>query len=445
MDPFYRVMTRTALPLAFASLVGCGSDRIVHGVDDRAEPRRLEGEIVASFDPGVATIAPGETERLRFVTGVGDVDGDGYDDLAVAGKVIDRQFVAIVPGEPKPFLRFQLIGQAATTRIELGERAEHVRGLGDVNGDGYDDFQVSLEIDFQRTQVLVFFGGELPESMSPIDAAAVIGVSDEQGTAHGVGDLDEDGYDDFVLSRTTAGQWLPTLVFYGNPAPVWEGPSFADAFMSHEGDKPGIVGVAGGDVDGDGFRDLVTSSVEDSLRVAFGNGQRLDSFVETEDFAAGFEGLALLNCDSLLDFNGDGADDLVVGTSRRNVRLIAGGSADSFFDGSAVLLRSGEDLTHRDGLGDVDGDGDDELAVANHELGERVEIFYGRPDLPETPVEPDAVIVGHPDPYIGGGRVGNLPSGAAGDINGDGFADYVLTGKSLGSRGSRAFIVYGGN
>ena len=88
-----------------------------------------------------------------------------------------------------------------------------VGALGDINGDGYDDFAVGNPSDSTETStgkngdgaVHIFLGGKGPLGTADV----VMYGSDAEGLGAGmwsVGDVDEDGLDDFAVSAVTAGK-----------------------------------------------------------------------------------------------------------------------------------------------------------------------------------------------------------------------------------------------
>jgi subtilisin family serine protease len=282
------------------------------------------------------------------VSGAGDVDGDGYDDVIVGA----RDHTAPEADEGKvSFYLGSASGLAATpdwtfesdqANAELGRA---VGGAGDVNGDGYDDIVVGAPFydagQSNEGRVLVFLGsntgpGRNPDVVLEIDlAGAQFGMS-----VAGAGDVDGDGYDDIVVTanRYAAGQSQEgaAFLFRGSAAGVetthawsWE----ADQALARTGAAAGA-----GDLNGDGYDDLVVGAVDfdarrsDDGRVWVFLGSATGLAVQPawqsdgRQTGAGF-GTAVGGAG---DVNGDLLADVVVGAPAHN--------GDDFDEGRAAVF-----------------------------------------------------------------------------------------------------------
>lgn len=199
--------------------------------------------------------------------------------------------------------------------------------------------------------------------------------------------------------------------------------------------------IVPGDLNGDGFGDFAISSyityyVSDApgrVYVYFG-GPQLDAtpdMVLTEDRPDDQFGFSLTS----LDLNADGSMDLAVGDRLGDVRVYFGGQA---FDSTADILLHDplEDLGASLAGGDVNGDGKDDLLLSAHPQADpwpwdgEVLVYFGGPLVGPVP----GLTIPAPTPMNHFGST----LAAGGDVNGDGFGDFVV-----GAAGS-ANVFFGG-
>jgi hypothetical protein len=178
-----------------------------------------------------------------------DVNGDGYSDVVTAGSYGVYVFEG-APGGPRntPHL------------VPYADPANYgyaVSSAGDVNGDGYGDL-VSVESPLHQSpfsQALLFFGSAAGPGTQPLVWTGLLTNDSGVGAADGVGDINGDGYADIALLAANdsskfclalGGAAGPTLVTHAWPLPVT--PSYA-------------VTLAGaGDVNGDGLADVLVGN-----------------------------------------------------------------------------------------------------------------------------------------------------------------------------------------
>jgi len=166
--------------------------------------RRLyvAGNAIASF------VYPSYQGELgSAVTGVGDVNQDGFADFLIGAAGIGKSFLILGRSSLNWGLNFNL-NQADC--IFLPEEANddagwQVKNAGDVNGDGYPDMLISgLQINNESGKVYLICGrAKWPRELSLSDAnASFIGekANDQAGVAiNGGKDFNGDGYDDVLI------------------------------------------------------------------------------------------------------------------------------------------------------------------------------------------------------------------------------------------------------
>jgi VCBS repeat-containing protein len=238
-----------------------------------------------------------------------------------------------------------------------------------------------------------------------------------------VGNFNGDSDPDLAVANTGSSD---VSVLLGGP-----GGSFGTATNFPVGNFASPVSVAVGDFNVDGRRDLAVANQSpdtspDTVSVLLGNGS--GSFGTATSFAAGTRPTSV----AVGDVNGDGKPDLAVANAdSANVSVLLGTGTGSFGTRTNFLAGSTPSSV---ALGDVNGDGKLDLAVANQVPAGTVSVLLG------TGTGSFGTRTSFP--------VGNSPSSVAvGDFNGDGKLDLavanlnsdnvsVLLGTGTGSFGA---------
>lgn len=213
----------------------------------------------------------------QSVSGVGDVNGDGYDDVIVGAPNDDagegdegRVFLYLgSPRGPMPAPDWVKEGDVGFSHF-----GDSVGPAGDVNRDGYDDVTVGALYFPNGGRAYAFYGS--PSGLGESEDWIAQGSQPGEELGHSVrtaGDLDADGFDDLLVGAPwyTGGQSDEgrVLAYYGSPRGLRIRPTW-----SVESNEPGLlyctcfgwsVGTAG-DVNGDGRSDAVIGAPYYTIR-----------------------------------------------------------------------------------------------------------------------------------------------------------------------------------
>jgi hypothetical protein len=211
------------------------------------------------------------------VAGAGDVDGDGLSNVLVGafrrdGSAIDEgraYLFEAAGGGPGGFPPVELTAPEGQPEAFFGAS---VAGVGDVDGDGYADAVVGAykqdAAALDEGAAFLYRGG--PGGLSDVPAARLTGPSPWPGNYFGyavaaAGDLDGDGYDDFVVGapRMDAGASDEgnAYVYHGGAGAPASAPWLAlDSPENAEGGWFGWSAAGAGDVNGDGYDDLLVGA-----------------------------------------------------------------------------------------------------------------------------------------------------------------------------------------
>lgn len=262
--------------------------------------------------PIVATLISGITEWSDLgavVSGIGDVNNDGYADVAA---------LASAGAEGVLIYRGSASGTSPTATQYLDPNYPNsVAPAGDVNGDGYDDLIIGCEGYSSDVGHAYVYNG----SSSGIAGAASRTLTGENSGDYfghavaGVGDVDGDGYDDVVVS---AGAWYTGRIYVYHGAPTGLSSSVRTIIDGPDWEFGYSVGRAG-DVNQDGYDDILVGTGGDANAVhgvfvypgsPSGVTAAATTTIPLDDWyyitiAAG-------------DFNGDGRQDFLAGDSSYN-------------------------------------------------------------------------------------------------------------------------------
>lgn len=294
------------------------------------------------------------------VSMAGDVDSDGFGDFIVGAPIVCLCLLRDDPGSAYVFsgadasLIYRVDGTAANDRFGTS-----VSIAGDVDGDGVPDFVVGAP----ASRVSFFFGAGSAYVFSGANGGLIYRKNGPAlgfglgRSVSGAGDVDSDGFDDFIAGASGAD---PDGLTDAGSAFVYSG---ADGSVIHRidgatsGDLLGLSVSGAGDVDGDGLSDFIIGA---TFADPGGRSDAGSAYVHS-----GADGLLIHQVD------GDGFADFVVGAPGWGFIAAADPGSASVFsaaDGSLihqVIGEAGDDElgSSASRAGDVDGDGFPDFVV----------------------------------------------------------------------------------
>ena len=238
----------------------------------------------------------------------------------------------------------------------------------------------------------------------------------------------QNAVDQFAAVPTAPGSTTVT-VFGPTGSPVFTATPFTPA------DAPGGVRVAVADVTGDGTPDLIAGTGPGGALVRVIDGATRANVFSLIPFEVGFTGGMFVAAG---DLNGDGFADLVITpdvTGGPRVKIVSGADGSvlaDFFGIDDPAFRGGARAT----LADVNGDGVADLIVsAGTGGGPRIAVWDGTTLGNDNPVRLVDDFFAFEPTLRNGAYV------AAGDVDGDGFADLAFGGGPTG--GPRVLVLSG--
>jgi hypothetical protein len=413
-------------------------------------------------DVAIANISvPSECAQGQIIPVIVTVENRGDYNESVAAKLSSVTEGIEIASKPINLPVVTKADLVLTGPIETNTQYSNYLRFGDVNGDGYEDLLVAGARDYNnsRGQLYLYYGGKDMDD-KPDKILTGENAGDKFGAEAHLADVNGDGYADIITGSYGYNDWQGrAYIFYGGP----DMDVNADLIIDGE---PGTRGrfanmITAGDVNKDGYADVILCAVylnDKAGRVyLFYGGDPMDTIAdltfdgEKKDDHFGRD---INNPKMVGDVNGDGYGDLLL--SSRYWNWAGGakgqGKAHLYYGGPGTSMDSIPDKIFigenpRDDFGvagcvfDIDNDGFADLIIGvrgyNNNQG-RVYLYWGGEDMDTVA---DKVFEGE-----GGSVNGNFGGGLdAGYVNGDAYGDIIATAPFYDQRrwSGRGYLFYG--
>jgi hypothetical protein len=316
----------------------------------------------------------------RQIENIGDVNNDEWDDFTIMGGYSQDNMTRV-------FINFggdqiDTIPDVVLSEVVFDDAyGVNIEGVGDVNNDGYDDVAVfATNYGSGRGKVWIYLGGSLMDSIADWEQEGCGHNAHYGRSIAGKGDLNGDGYDDFAIFEWTGYPNLAQTTFYiyfGSeqldtiPDVIIDGETYYPDFSFTE--PMAMIP----NLNGDPYSDLVLTAGRTMNSAVFHGGNPMDTDIDLvlDDYDPNPPGYGM-NVSVAGDINRDGYDDII------------SAQIDAYGYGGLVLVHLGSPwmtgerdmewmgiMTPWDGCGttlvdcgDINGDGVDDIMFGSYEM-----------------------------------------------------------------------------
>ena len=443
---------------------------------------KLEGMTAKQASSGGLIFSKSEEELLSY-SGLKAWDNNGKELDAIIELIDNHRWSLVVQTEGaiypitidpiicnKSALDANTILESNQTLAKMGTT---VSGAGDVNGDGYSDVIVGAYL-YDNGQLAEGAAFVYHGSSSGLSTTANNMVESNQTNAllgwsvSGAGDINGDGYDDVVAGalyyengQTDEGA---AFIYLGSSSGLDTTVSSILEEPSHYGGGMGVSVTGAGDVNGDGYSDIVVGLYwynnghigEGAALVYHGSSTGIDTnLILTIEGNQGHASLGT-SVSGAGDVNGDGYSDVIIGASGYSNGETREGAAFIYYGSSGGLDTTGRSMIESNqafaamgsgvsGAGDVNGDGYSDIivGVSSYDNGQTNEggafVYHGSATGLDTSVK--SIVESNQS------NAAMHSVSSAGDVNGDGYDDVIVGASSYANGQSRegAVFVYRGS
>ncbi|MCE7068526.1 FG-GAP-like repeat-containing protein [Dyadobacter sp. CY326] len=409
-----------------------------------------------------------------FVSSAGDINKDGFSDIVVGALFYDKgqtnEGAAFIY-----YGSAQGINKAASLVLESNQPEANMGNVvgmaGDVNGDGYSDVAVCARAydNGQANEGVVFIynGSAAGLNVNPVLIEQNQPESMFGFCATGAGDVNGDGYSDLVVGARTydKGQTDEGAVFVYHGSALGLNTAAATILESNQANAYlGHTVASAGDVNGDGYSDIILGANmydkgqtnEGAAFVHYGSGQGVSAAPAIVLEKNQVEAQLGYSVASAGDVNGDGYADVIVGAmyydngqSNEGGAFVYQGSSTGLSATPVSTLESNQAGAqfgnNVSSAGDVNGDGYSDVLVgavvySNGQVGEGAAfVWLGRAEGANSY---SLKLDGYQDDCLFG-----ISVATAGDVNGDGFSDVIIGAPAYDGGQANllgaAFLYYG--